>query len=433
MEIRVVGHKDSFEGTVSRYPSSHSQTPRGANSSAQLSVATKRFPFIAEFCVVMFRMRGCSLVLLGVAARVSAVPSSFLLVGGATSPEDTCLVATQSHGVFLHGCADAVSKLDGSEIWSLAPDGTLMSASSGQCLAVDHGKDVKLLACDANAAKWELQGNGQIKMASSNMCLTQTGLAPSLVDVASAASIIASSTLNTAHGAALAVDGLAATFWVSKLDEPEPVSLTINLETPVPVVEVALDFEFVPSSFAVQVSRDGASWVEVFATEANILDKVHVPVEVGQAYGLKVVMTKPHAIKGVLGGRSLYGVRSLKVMSPGTQAAVEPCATAGASVDARDKYFPVAVASFDPARGVKLASEVGALESAGAALSAAANDLATATPSMRKCSATALKAIFSKTQTTSSKLSLGLEATQCKLLLAEARKTIVGARGLLQK
>ena len=384
--------------------------------------------------MVMFRVRGCSLVLLGMAARVSAVPSSFLLVGGATSPEDTCLVATKSQGVFLHGCADAVSKSDGREIWSLAPDGSLMSASSGQCLAVgDHGKDVKLLACDANAAKWELQGNGQIKMASSNMCLTQTGLAPGLVDVASAASIIASSTLNNAHGAALAVDGLTATFWVSKLDEPEPASLTINLETSVPVVEVALEFEFVPSSFAVQVSRDGATWVEVFATEANILDKVHVPVEVGQAYGLKVVMTKPHAIKGVLGGHSLYGVRSLKVMSPGMQAAVEPCATAGASVDARDKYFPVAVASFDPAHGAKLASEVVALESAGAALSAAANDLATATPSMRKCSATALKAIFSKTQMTSSKLSLGMETTQCKLLLAEARKTIVGARGLLQK
>ena len=387
----------------------------------QRSVAGAALLSLRSSIVAMFQVRCCLVVLLGMAAAASAVPSSFLLVGGATSPEDTCLVATKSHGVFLHGCADAVSKSDGREIWSLAPDGSLMSASSGQCLAVgDHGKDVKLLACDANAAKWELQGNGQIKMASSNMCLTQTGLAPGLVDVASAASIIASSTLNNAHGAALAVDGLTATFWVSKLDEPEPASLTINLETPVPVVEVALDFEFVPSSFAVQVSRDGASWVEVFATEANILDKVHVPVEVGQAYGLKVVMTKPHAIKGVLGGHSLYGVRSLKVMSPGMQAAVEPCAT-------------VAVASFDPARGAKLASEVVALESAGAALSAAANDLATATPSMRKCSATALKAIFSKTQMTSSKLSLGMETTQCELLLAEARKTIVGARGLLQK
>ena len=377
---------------------------------------------------VMFRKSGCLLVLLGTAAGVSAAPSSFLLVGGATSPEDTCLVATKSRVVFLDGCARAVSRLDGTEIWSLAPDGSLMSASSGQCFALgDRGKDVKLLACDASAAKWELQGNGQIKVASSNMCLTQTGLAPGLVDVASSASVIASSTLNAAHGAALAVDGLAATFWVSR------VSLTVNLETPVPVVQVALEFEFVPSSFAVQISRDGASWVEVFATEANIIDKVHVPVEGEQAYGLKVVMTKPHAAKGVLGGHSLYGVRSLKVMSPGMQAAVEPCATAGASLNARDKYFPVAVASFDPTRGGKLASEVVALEAAGAALSAAANDLATAMPNMRKCSATALKAIFSKTHLTSSKLSLGGEVTQCKALLAEARKTIVGARSLLQK
>ena len=71
------------------------------------------------------------------------------------------------------------------------------------------------------------------------------------------------------------------------------------------------------------------------------------------------------------------------------QAAVEPCASAGVSADAGDKYFPVAVVSFDPTVGAKLASEVVALEAAGAALSSAAVDLATATPlTWRACSAT---------------------------------------------
>ena len=100
-------------------------------SAAQLLEEKRRVEFLAVR--EMFRMHGCFLVLLGAAAEVSAAPSSFLLVGGATSPEDTCLVATKSRVVFLDGCARAVSRLDGTEIWSLAPDGSLMSASSGQC------------------------------------------------------------------------------------------------------------------------------------------------------------------------------------------------------------------------------------------------------------------------------------------------------------
>ena len=79
-------------------------------------------------------------------------------------------------------------------VWRpMDPNGSLRSASSGQCVGVgDHSKAVHLLACDASTAKWEL-GNG------------------GLVDVASAESILASSTLNNAHGAALTVDGLAST------------------------------------------------------------------------------------------------------------------------------------------------------------------------------------------------------------------------------
>ena len=46
--------------------------------------------------------------------------------------------------------------------------------------------------------------------------------------------MIAGSTLDPAHGAALAVDALESSFWVSKLDEVSHVTLTVELDEPAP-------------------------------------------------------------------------------------------------------------------------------------------------------------------------------------------------------
>ena len=81
------------------------------------------------------------------------------------------------------------------------------------------------------------------------MCLSQSGAAPGNADlVAASSSVIASSTLDFAHGAALAVDGLDSSYWVSKLDEASPVTLTVDFDEPAPVLEVGLDVEFVPAA-----------------------------------------------------------------------------------------------------------------------------------------------------------------------------------------
>ena len=68
------------------------------------------------------------------------------------------------------------------------------------------------------------------------MCLSQSGPAPGNADLAASSSVISSSTLDPAHGAALAVDGLDSSFWVSKLDEVSAVTLTVELDEPVPVL-----------------------------------------------------------------------------------------------------------------------------------------------------------------------------------------------------
>ena len=101
--------------------------------------------------------------------------------------------------------------------------------------------------------------------------------------------MIASSTLDPAHGAALAVDGLDSSFWVSKLDEVSPVTLTVELDEPAPVLEVGLDFEFVPSAFSLQTSSGAGKWTDVYATDTNVLKTTTVPLTGHFVHGVRLV------------------------------------------------------------------------------------------------------------------------------------------------
>lgn len=67
----------------------------------------------------------------------------------------------------------------------------------------------------------------------------------------------------------------------------------------------------------------------------------------------------------------MFGVRSFKVLTALMRLVVEPGMVAAKSSDARDKYFAVAVGSFDPSFGTALRSELPALDPAGAAVAAA--------------------------------------------------------------
>ena len=88
-----------------------------------------------------------------------------------------------------------------------------------------------------------------------------------------------------------------------------------------------------------------------------------VPLTGHFVHGVRLVLKKAEATEGVLGGHALYGVRSFKVMAPQMRTVLEPCAVAAKSGDARDKYFAVAVGSFDPAAGTQLHSELSAASS----------------------------------------------------------------------
>ena len=57
------------------------------------------------------------------------------------------------------------------------------------------------------------------------MCVSQLGSANAALNIAAAASASASSTLDPSHGAAVAIDGLASAYWVSKMDVAGGVTL----------------------------------------------------------------------------------------------------------------------------------------------------------------------------------------------------------------
>ena len=368
-------------------------------------------------------------------------PSSFMLVGGVSARSEMCLTGLENIGASLSDCAAAVAELDGREIWSLSAGGALTSLASKKCLAVPSGAvagaRVALASCDGPdvSAAWELQGNGQIKLGSSNMCLSQSGAAPGNADLAASSSVIASSTLDFAHGAALAVDGLDSSYWVSKLDEASPVTLTVELDEPAPVLEVGLDFEFVPASFSLQTSSGAGKWTDVYATDTNVLKTTAVPLTGHFVHGVRLVMKKAHATEGVLGGHALYGVRSFKVMAPQMRAVLEPCAVAAKSGDARDKYFAVAVGSFDPAAGAQLRSELPGLEAADAALAAAVTELAEVVPDVHACKEKGVAfSKKSKSREGSSRRLFGAaELAEQKALFDEAKQTILSARSFLHQ
>ncbi|CAE7036325.1 PRSS12 [Symbiodinium sp. CCMP2592] len=378
-----------------------------------------------------------------VSAATAAAPAHFLMISGVTAVDETCLAGSAA-GVWLESCEKAVAGMSGEEIWSLATDGTLVHARSKTCLSPQGtsaaGVPLALVSCDAagGVAKWELQGNGQVKMAQSNMCISQVGPSGAAVNAAASASVSASSTLDPSHGAALAVDGVASTYWVSKLDEADAVSLLLDFGEPVHGSVLELDFEFAPSAFSVQAAEASSeNWLQLFATDSNALKHVKIPLAPAKPMSaVRLIMKEAHPTLGTMNGRKLVGVRSIRLLTRLLQPALEPCAVAAKSHDARDKFFTVAVSGFDPQAGAALAAEMPALESADAALSSIVVELAKALPAISSCKpggpiSLRANATIQSTQRRREVLDMALDVGQEAALLEEARGTIVAARGLL--
>ena len=115
-------------------------------------------------------------------------------------------IGVNGAALVLETCAKTVAFGDGRDMFSLQPSGQLLNVPSGKCANVGgseikDGAFVSLADCES-ASRWEVQGNGQLKLKSAaDFCLTQEGVSPGVRDVAANAAAMASSTMNVAsHG-----------------------------------------------------------------------------------------------------------------------------------------------------------------------------------------------------------------------------------------
>lgn len=356
----------------------------------------------------------------------NASASTFMLVGGATSAEEMCLSETAG-SVRLGACSSAVAAADGRELWSFLSGGQLMNAASKQCAGPSGAGSSLAMSDCGSASPWKMLPNGQVQVGGSK-CLSQTGGGAGAENVAMHAAVAATSSANAAsHSAAAAVDGDDATFWASSPGEAGAVSLTLDLGESRSLDLMKISWEFPAQSFAVSASLDGQTWNEVFSTSVNVVGVSHIPLNIA-AKSVRVEMT----------GKPVYGIKSIALIAPGLEAALDDCAAAASSKDARDKYFAVSVNHAEITASAALRAELPALAAAKASLSTALSAVAGAElsscPSTSTLAASHNRRLALRQRVAASRVEgadSGFGEADVKMLLATARSTIVGVRAAL--
>jgi len=196
----------------------------------------------------------------------------------------------------------------------------------------------------------------------------------------------ASSSVHPAsHGAAAAVDFDDLSFWASKPDEAGPVEFTIDLGEERNVNLLKITWEYPPQAFSVSSSADGQHWVQAFTTDVNMESTTRIPLKLTLASKVKVVMRAPHALYGSSSGHSYYGIKSISVLAPRLRTALDDCAVAARSKDARDKYFPSYVSNFDLSATAALQAELPPLVAAKTSLSSVLTQIAAVRSKLSEC------------------------------------------------
>ena len=224
-----------------------------------------------------------------------------------------------------------------------------------------------------------------------------------------------------------AVDGLRSTFWASKFEPAEPVTLTVDLGSPQSLTEIVLDWEFPAKSFSIATSGDGSTWKVVSSTDANVLLRSSVAVSGVVASKVRITMTETSPDTGFFKGKALYGLVDVAIFGAGLTPIVEECTKAASTSDARDKYFLASVSEIDPSVLVAASSEQTALEAAEAALSSAVVALQESLSSCFPPSSALLKQM-AHAETHSSRSRGVFGGDRASELLSKARRTIIAAR-----
>ena len=110
-----------------------------------------------------------------------------------------------------------------------------------------------MLSCGGDApTRFELQGNGQVKVVDRRVCLTQQGIAAGVYIAALRAAVVASSSAgDLTHGPAMAVDG-RSTYWASRLATSSPEELSVDFGFSARVQTAEIEWEYPAKSFSVE-------------------------------------------------------------------------------------------------------------------------------------------------------------------------------------
>merc|ERR1712050_119513 len=95
---------------------------------------------------------------------------------------------------------------------------------------------------------------------------------------------------------------------------------------------------------------------------------------------IRVDMKEPSPSHDTFSNQPAYGINSVVLLSPRLQASLGDCAVVSQSKDARDKYFAVSVADFDPAAASAVRTELPALAAAAASLRGALREVVALPP-----------------------------------------------------
>ena len=144
--------------------------------------------------------------------------------------------------------------------------------------------------CGAKGDAWELTSEGQLKSAGSDSCLTQSGSFAGDEDIAHGAPVHAtSSSEESSHGAVKAVDGNEKTYWTSALDAEGQQHFTIDFGDSRTLVSAVIEWELPAMAFNVQLSTDGTTWQDSFATDVNNLFTNRIYLGYASATKLRLV------------------------------------------------------------------------------------------------------------------------------------------------
>jgi hypothetical protein len=341
--------------------------------------------------IAMRSARGSGFFGVGEVSMLSAAAEPVMLMNGATSEQELCLVTENGNSahagalVTLEACSSALAAGDGRELWKMTGAGQLESVVGGKCVVLGGnspvgGGVVELADCQSSAETgdgrsfWSLTPSAQLSMArGGGYCMVLSGSVPSVgQDVAGAATVTAS---------AGQVGG--ESFWASEPSEG-PVSLTLDLSELTRVTAVQIDWKSAAKSFKVQIAGKDEPWVTFASIEGNALSSNTLRGATALAKKVRIMMTEAGTAS------SRYAISGIRVLAAPLKMGVMDCAQASQTGDARDKFFVQQVAEFDPKASAPVRSAAPLLSSAIRDLGVITADLVESFPKLEACRASLL-------------------------------------------